>query len=145
MNIEASYSFAADRKKTWDSLLDPTVLAECIPGCREFELTGEDTYDVVLEIQIAAITGRYTGSVKSIDQSYLESYKLVVEGQGPGGTVKGYAVVTLSGNDSETYANILGEIEITGVMARVGQRLVGSVSRMLMNQFFGCLKTTVEK
>jgi carbon monoxide dehydrogenase subunit G len=33
--------------------------------------------------------------------------------------------------------------QVGGLVARVGQRLLGSVSKMMMDRFFGCLQTRV--
>ena len=31
-----------------------------------------------------------------------------------------------------------------GIVARVGQRLLGSTSKMMMNQFFGCIQAEID-
>ena len=40
--------------------------------------------------------------------------------------------------------SVVGDAQVTGVIARVGQRLMGNASRVLMNQFFNCLKSKIE-
>jgi len=147
LNIEGAYSFKTDREKLWASLLNPDVLASCIPGCEKFEPTGEDAYDVVLKVKIAAISGMYSGRIVIADKRYLDSYKMLVEGQGAGGTVRGEGVLSfsdISDSDGGTEIKIVGEAHVTGVVARVGQRLMGSASKLLMSQFFGCLKDKIE-
>ena len=82
LKLEGSYSFEADRQTVWDALLSPDVLASCIPGCQKFEPSGEDAYDVVVEVRMGAIAGTYTGRFTLTDKIYLESYRMLVEGEG---------------------------------------------------------------
>jgi carbon monoxide dehydrogenase subunit G len=35
---------------------------------------------------------------------------------------------------------VAGDVRVGGAIARVGQRLLGGVSRMMMDRFFGCLQ-----
>ena len=69
---------------------------------------------------------------------------MIVEGTGRSGTVRGEGDFTFTETNEGTTVNIVGDARISGVLARVGQRLLGSASKMLMNQFFDCLKSKVE-
>ena len=144
MKVEGSYTFNADRETVWNALLSPEVLSSCIPGSEEFESTGPDTYNVAMRIKISAMTGNYTGKVTIQDRVDLQSYTMLVEGKGRGGTVRGEGAFTFSEVNGQTQVNIVGDARVSGVIARVGQRLMGSASKMLMNQFFDCLKSKVE-
>ena len=145
MKVEGSYTFNADRETVWNALLSPDVLSSCIPGSEEFVSTGPDTYNVAMRIKISAITGNYTGKVSIQDRVHLQSYTMLVEGKGRGGTVRGEGAFTFSDVNGQTQVNIVGDARVSGVIARVGQRLMGSASKMLMTQFFDCLKSKVEE
>ena len=145
MKVEGSYTFNADRETVWNALLSPEVLSSCIPGSEEFVSTGPDTYNVAMRIKISAMTGNYTGKVTIQDRVDLQSYTMLVEGKGRGGTVRGEGAFTFSDVNGQTQVNIVGDARVSGVIARVGQRLMGSASKMLMNQFFDCLKSKVEE
>ena len=144
MKVESSWTIAADRETVWTALQAPEALASCIPGCQKLEATGEDTYDISLTAGLAGISATYTGSVSVSDKRHPESYRMVVEGSGSGGFVKGEAVVSLAVENGGTEVRIVGDVQVSGVVARVGQRLMGSASKMLMNQFFGCMKARIE-
>jgi hypothetical protein len=143
LKVEGSYTFASTREKVWDSLFDPDVLFSCIPGAEKFEATGEDAYEVALKVKVAAITGNYSGKIRLVEKNHPDSYKMMVEGQGSGGTVKGEVVMNFSASGSGTDVRVAGDAQVTGTVARVGQRLMGSAAKMLMNQFFGCLKNKI--
>ncbi len=144
MRISGTYRFAAERKRVWEMLLSADTLATCIPGCQNLEPTGDDAYAVVMRVGVAAVRGTYSGSVTLADKDYLQSYRMIVQGRGGGGGVRGEGVLRFEDDGGGTIVSIEGDAQVTGVVARVGQRLMGNASRLLMNRFFDCLKEKVE-
>ena len=144
MKVEGTFTIDAEREKVWDMLMSPDTLAGCIPGCESFEPVDDDTYNVKMRVGVAAVRGNYTGSVSIADRQHLESYKMVVQGRGRGGSVRGEGLLTFTDIEGGTQVGVVGDAQVTGVVARVGQRLMGNASRMLMNQFFNCLKSKIE-
>ena len=144
LKVEGTYTFKADIQTVWNSLLDPDILSGCLPGCEKFETVGDETYEVVLKVGVSGISGTYTGKVTVADKQYPGSYKMLVEGKGSGGTIRGEGVLSFSGNGNETEIRVVGDAQVSGIVARVGQRLLGGVSKSIMNQFFSCMKAKIE-
>jgi carbon monoxide dehydrogenase subunit G len=143
MEISGSYTFNAPRDRVWALLMDPGVLSSCIPGCDRFEPDGEDRYQVTLTVGLAAITGTYTGTVVLTDRIEHTSYRLLVEGQGRPGFVRGTSVIALRDDGSTTTVDVTGTVQTGGLIARVGQRLIGGVAKMMLDRFFACLQAKV--
>jgi carbon monoxide dehydrogenase subunit G len=141
MEITGSYTFNASPERVWALLMDPAVLSSCIPGCERFDPKGDDRYTVTLTVGIAAITGTYTGTVHLVDQMPHTSYRLIVEGQGRPGFVKGSSAVALKAAGDATEVSVTADVQAGGAIARVGQRLIGGVAKMMMDRFFGCLQS----
>jgi len=144
MDIFGSYTFDAPVDRVWDVLMDPAALSSCIPGCTRFEPDGEDRYAVTLTVALAAITGTYNGTVNLTDRTPHTSYRLVIEGDGRAGFVKGTSVISLRPAGASTAVDVSGAVHTGGPIARVGQRLIGGVARMMMDRFFACLKAKLE-
>lgn len=141
MDISGSYTFSAPRERVWTLLMDPQVISSCIPGCEGFEPVGEDRYRARLKVALAAIAGSYDGTIVLSDKISLTSYTLTADGQGRPGFVKGTAAITLRDGDAgATVVDVSGTVQTGGPVARVGQRLIGSVSKMMMDRFFACLQ-----
>jgi carbon monoxide dehydrogenase subunit G len=121
--------------------MDPAVLASCIPGCDRFEPDGVDRYNVTLTVGLAAITGTYNGTVVLTDMMPNTSYGLVVEGQGRPGFVKGSSAIVLRAEGAATAVDVSATVQTGGPIARVGQRLIGGVAKMMMDRFFACLQS----
>jgi carbon monoxide dehydrogenase subunit G len=140
MDIAGSYRFAAPPDRVWNLLMDPAAIASCIPGCQALEPDGENRYRARLAVALAAITGTYDGTVVITDKVPQSSYRLLVEGQGKPGFVKGHATITLRPDGDGTAVDVAGSVEAGGAIARVGQRLIGSVAKMMQDRFFACLQ-----
>jgi len=139
MDISGTYTFAAPPARVWDLLMDPAVIASCIPGCENLEPTGEDQYHARLVVALAAITGTYDGTVAISEKVPPASYRLTVEGQGRPGFVKGSARIALRPDGTGTVVEVSGTMQAGGAIARLGQRLIAGVSKMMQDRFFACL------
>src|SRR5215831_15097332 len=126
MDISGSYIFDAPPDRVWTLLMDPAVIASCVPGCDTFEPDGDDRYRVSLTVALAAITGSYTGTVSLADKIEHTSYRLIAEGQGRPGFVKGNSLIALRRDGGRTIVDVKGDVQTGGPIARVGQRLIGS-------------------
>jgi carbon monoxide dehydrogenase subunit G len=140
MDIAGSYTFDAPPEQVWTLLMDPAVIASCIPGCDAFEAAGEHTYRAKLTVALAAITGSYDGIVTLSDIVPHTSYRLTAEGKGRPGFVKGNAQITLRPDGAATTVDVAGTVQTGGPIARLGQRLIGGVSKMMMDRFFGSMR-----
>jgi len=144
VDISGSYTFNAPPDRVWDLLMDTAVLSSCIPGCDRFEPDGENRYNVTLTVGLAAITGTYSGTVVLTDMIPHTSYRLEVEGQGRPGFVKGSSAIALRAQGAATEVEVTGTVQTGGPIARVGQRLIGGVAKMMLDRFFGCLQAKLE-
>src|SRR5213082_1666938 len=131
MEISSSYVCNAVPERTWALLMDPAVLASCVPGCERLEPAGPDRYTVAVTVGLAAITGKYTGSVVVSDKVEPTSYRLTVEGQGRPGFVNGSSAVTLRPEGATTVVDVTATVQIGGAIARLGQRLVGAAAKLM--------------
>ncbi len=141
MEISGSFTFNAPPDRVWTLLMDPVVLSSCIPGCERFEPDGVDRYTVTLTVGLAAITGTYSGTVALTDMVPNTSYGLIVEGQGRPGFVKGSSAIVLRAQGAATAVDVTATVQTGGAIARLGQRLVGGVAKMMMERFFACLQS----
>lgn len=140
MDLSARYTFAAPPETVWQLLTDPNVVASCLPGCDRLEPLGDDRYRAELTLAVASVSGHYTGTIAILDQQPPGSYRMVVDGSGKAGFVKGEATVELVGDGGATTVTVTGHGQVGGLIARVGQRLLGTVSKMMLDRFFACLQ-----
>ena len=143
MKITGNYILEAPIETVWKGLMSPNILADCIPGCQSFDLVDHDKYAMEVNVKVGPMNGKFQGTISIVDQEIQNSYRLIAEGKGSVGFAQGSALVTLSDISGTTNLLVDGELEIGGTIARVGQRMIGNVSKNMMDRFFECLTQSI--
>jgi len=136
LKISGSYTIPAARERTYQLLQDPVVLAKCMPGTDHLDKVAENEYEMKMKMAIASIGGLFSGKVRIADQNQPESFKLIVEGNGKIGFVKGEGLLNLSPQGDVTEVNYDGDVQVGGTIAGVGQRLLDATAKMIIKKFF---------
>lgn len=132
------------RHKVWAALVDPQVLEQCTPGCKELELTDESTFKVVMELGVAGVKGVYEGQIQLSDIVPEISYKATISGEGLLGFIKGEGIISLESVGDDTKLSYILDSHVGGKLAGVGQRVMGGVAKMMVGKFFGSLEKVVQ-
>jgi uncharacterized protein len=136
MKLEGAYDIPAPRKKVWDAFLDPAVLKQAIPGCDALENIGPDEYKAIMKIGVGGVKGTFEGKVRISDKKEPDSYRMLVEGSGGPGFIRGEAVITLTDGGGGTRVSYTSDVQVGGLIASVGQRMLGGVTKMMADKFF---------
>ena len=144
MKLSGSYEFDASPERVWQTLTDPQSLSACIPGCEKMEAVGENEYKATVTISMGPIRSKFDATVKMIDMKPFESYALIIEGKGPSGFVRGESQITLTGRNGKTTVDVVSDSSSGGLLARVGQRMMESFAKSMMERFFTCLQQSVK-
>ena len=145
MEISAKYVFDAPAAKVWDTLMNPAALASCMPGCESLEPAGDNEYQAVVNVGVGPVRGRYTAKIAITEANPHQSYRLAIGGSGSIGFANGDSLVTLEEQDGKTTVQVISQAQAGGTVARVGQRMMESVAKNLLDRFFTCLQETVNR
>src|SRR6185312_14019331 len=140
MKIEDKQELHAKRERVFQALIDPEVLRRCIPGCERLEKTGENTYSTTLRAGVGAIKGVFTGNVRLEDMTPPSHYRIVVDGKGQPGFLKGSGDLDLEEQNGSTLIRYSGEVQIGGTIPGVGQRMIQGAAKMMASQFFTAIE-----
>jgi len=141
VKVSGTHLLNAPRDRVWQCLNDPAFLKECLPGCESMEATGPDQYRVTLTVGIAAVKGKYAGSVTLSEKEPPQRFKMQVEGKGTGGFMQGTGLLELSEDPQGTKVTYQGDVQVGGPIASVGQRLLEGAAKMMVGQFFTAVNT----
>ena len=144
MKITGEYTFEADRQTVWDLLHDPDVIQSCIKGCESLDEIEPGRFRAQVVVGVAAVKGRYSGTVEISEKNEPESYRMTVSGQGRPGKINAFGVISLSGEQSITRLTFDGEVKTVGTLARVGSRLTSAAAKMLIGQFMNGVRGHVD-
>lgn len=143
IKLSSSFEIARPPDQVFAALVDPAVLQRCIPGCEELKAIGPDAYEARLNIGVAGLKGRYSGRAELRDKHPPESFTLVFDGKGTPGFVRGTARMRLAAEPSGTRVTSDAEVQVGGLIAAVGSRLVDATARKLAADFFRQLATEI--
>ena len=124
----------------YEALIDPAVLQRTIPGCERLEKSGENTFAATIRAGVGSIKGVFNGTVTLEDLRAPEHFRMVVEGKGAPGFLKGSGDLDLAEEDTSTSVKYVGDVQIGGTIASVGQRMIQGTVKMMATQFFTALR-----
>jgi len=140
MQLNGKYEFNGTQQQVWDLFTNPDSLAKAMPGCQELKETEPGKYDALMKIGIAAVKGTYTGKFEIGDPDPPNRYQLIGEGSGSPGFVKGVTDIELTASNDKTIVTYQGEVQVGGLIAGVGQRMISGIAKMMLGQFFKKMK-----
>ena len=140
MKVTGKYTLKASPQQVWDTVTNPEKIKGCLPGCDRMEQTSENEYTATLSVGVGAVKGTYEAKITMVDLVPHSSYKMLVEGNGSAGFVRGEGDVKLDAQENGgTVILVEGDAQVGGTVALVGQRLMSTVSKQMMDRFFRCI------
>jgi hypothetical protein len=135
MKLEGEYTFDGPQTEVWKIIRDPEVLSTALPGTESLEQISENEYQGQMNVRVGPVAGEFSGKIFVSNEVPPERCTLTVEGKGKPGFVNGTGnVLLVAQEDGRTLMKYEGEMQIGGKLASVGQRLLDSASKSIINQ-----------
>lgn len=146
MIVEGTYTFPGPREVVWGLLLDPDVLAKTMPGATSIRRVSDDRYEGKMGVGIGPITAAEFDVVITMTEKVVpESYRMQIDGRGRFGFTRGNAAVRLTADGNATIMHYQADMMVGGKIAAVGQRLLDSVSRMMLKQGLEAMNAELDR
>lgn len=124
-------------QQTWDALLDPAVLQDCLPGCVSVTQIAEREYQIAVRATVAGLEAEYEGEVLLSDLRPDESLALAFEGKGAAaGMAIGTAQLQLTPKDHGTRLAYTLAVMTGGPLAALGDPPLTKAGHRLIEKFF---------
>jgi carbon monoxide dehydrogenase subunit G len=146
--VEGTHVLPGTPEVVWNVLLDPEVIGRTMPGAEHMVRMADDRYAGKMRLGIGPIIAvELDLTITLTDVVPSERYTMLIDGRGRFGFTRGSAEVRLAPNaaGSSTVMHFKADLEVGGRVAAVGQRLLGSVSRLMTRQGFESLSREVAK
>ena len=137
MKLTGSYQINLEKQKVWESLNDPKILKQAIPGCEEFKKNSDTKFTAKATNKIGPFNASFTGDIELKDLNPPNSYKITGSGNSPVGFATGEATVTLEDNEGGTKLIYDVQANVGGKIAQVGSRLIDMTAKKMADIFFG--------
>ena len=146
MNLAGKYLLHAAPPKVWATLMNKDSLANIVPGISRLEQTGDHTFKSMLDIKLGPVSGSFTGNLQLDDLQEPNAFTLKAQQNSKIGNANAVIKITLAAvGDNDTEIAFDGDVKMTGMLASLGQRVMGGVSNTLTKQFFLNLEKELEK
>ncbi|WP_269050932.1 CoxG family protein [Sporosarcina sp. G11-34] len=144
--MEHSYIFKGiSREVLWKTIQDKEVLQKSLPGCKVFDEVEENVFHAVLAINIGPIKGEFTADVQQVDMKEPEFYRLLVHVKGKPGDIEAIAEMNMVDTEKGAVLTCNADLEVTGLLASIGQRIMGGVAKVVIGQFFKDIEKETQK
>ena len=120
----------------WKKLLDVKSLKDIIPGCKDIKLIKKNTYLGIINIKIGPIKGEYKFVVQLTNIKNEKSLTLKGNAIGKLGRGNGEGSLNLKEVDGKINLSYSYAANVNGKISIVGNRLLNSASKIIINQFF---------
>ena len=144
MHLEGEHTISASRGHVWEQLNDAGVLARITPGLQELQAQGEDSYQARFAIKMGPINSTFSGTLRVADRVAPERFRLLIDVAGNAGSATAEALVTATpvagAGPEQTRVTFAADARLTGLLVRMGQRVLSGVGRLLTKQFFQALE-----
>ncbi|TAL49290.1 MAG: carbon monoxide dehydrogenase [Chitinophagaceae bacterium] len=141
MQLTGKHTVTATPVTLWAMLMDTGTLAKIVPGISRLEKTGENTFKSFIDIKMGLISGSFTGDLQMEDVQVQKGFTLKVHQSSSVGKANAAIKIELIPiNETQTEISFDGDVKLTGLLASMGQRVLGGVANTLTKQFFANLE-----
>ncbi len=145
MEFSGTQTIAAPIQKVWVFLLDVNNVAACAPGFQSLEELGTEHWKAVVAVGVGAVKAKFTLDVTRPEMQEPQHMVVKATGKAPGSAVDLFGDMNLTSiEDGQTRMDWKATVVVSGTIASVGARLLGSLAEKLTGQFFDCLKTKLQ-
>jgi carbon monoxide dehydrogenase subunit G len=146
MQLAGKHLLHAAPAKVWATLMNKDTLAHIVPGVSRLEQTGDHTYKSTLDIKVGPVSGSFTGNLQLDNLQEPNAFTIKSQQNSKIGNANAAIAINLTPvGDNDTEIAFDGDVKLSGMLASLGNRLMGGVSNTLTRQFFSNLEKELEK
>ena len=146
MQLAGKYVLHAAPPKVWATLMNKDSLVNIVPGISRLEETGDHSFKSILDIKLGPVSGSFTGNLQLDDLQEPNAFTLKAQQNSKIGNANAAIKINLAHvGDGHTEIVFDGDVKLSGILASMGQRVMGGVSNTLTKQFFSNLEKELAK
>jgi carbon monoxide dehydrogenase subunit G len=139
LRIEKTFQVSQPIEKVWALLSDPAKVASCVPGAQITEKVDDKTYKGSISVKVGPSVTDYKGEVQILRLD-LQNHEIEIQGKGQDVRGRGSAAMTMTGklaslDSGMTRVTSISEVNVVGILAQMGSRVITEVSNIMFDQF----------
>jgi carbon monoxide dehydrogenase subunit G len=139
LKIEKTFQVKESVDKVWTFLSDPRKIALCVPGAQITEQLDEKTYSGAIRVKVGPSVTDYKGEVQIVRLD-PQNHEIEILGKGQDVRGRGSASMKMTGklrslDDGGTEVTSISELNVVGILAQMGSRVISEVSNIMFGEF----------
>jgi uncharacterized protein len=139
MQIEKTFRVKEPIEQVWSLISDPRRVATCVPGAKITEQVDDKTYKGTISVKVGPSATDYKGQLEIVRLD-PENHELEILGKGQDVRGRGSASMKMTGKlrsleDGGTEVTSVSEVNVVGILAQLGSRVISEVSNIMFGQF----------
>jgi carbon monoxide dehydrogenase subunit G len=147
VTIEKTFRVDEPIEKVWALLSDPRKVGTCVPGAQITEQVDEKTYNGAIKVKVGPSVTDYKGEVQIVRLD-AAAHEIEILGKGQDVRGKGSASMKMTGKlhtvDGGTEVVNSSELNVIGILAQMGGRVITEVSNIMFEQFVNNFKKLLQ-
>ena len=136
---EKTFQLKEPVDKVWSFLSDPRKVASCVPGAQITEQLDEKSYKGAISVKVGPSVTDYKGDVQIVRLD-AQNHEIEILGKGQDVKGRGSASMKMTGKlrslqDGGTEVTSISEVNVVGILAQMGSRVISEVSNIMFGEF----------
>jgi|SRR5271170_2140385 len=149
IQIEKTFQVKEPVDRVWSLLSDPKRVADCVPGAKITEQVDEKTYKGTISVKVGPSATDFKGELEIVRLD-PENHGLEMVGKGQDVRGRGSASMKMtttarSLENGGTEVNSVSEVNVVGILAQMGARVINEVSNIMFAQFIKNFQTRLDQ
>lgn len=147
IRIEKTFRVDEPIDKVWAFLSDPRKVGTCVPGAQITDQVDDKTYKGTIKVKVGPSVTDYKGEVQIVRRDDA-AHEIEILGKGQDTRGKGSASMKMTGKlqavDGGTEVINASELNVVGILAQMGARVITEVSNIMFQQFVDNFRKQLE-
>ena len=145
MHFSGQQTLNLPQARAWQLLIDPQQVSKCVPGLKSLSVVDAAHFNAEVGVGVGSFTATFTMNIEWLEFEPPHRARMKIHGSAPGSVVDGESEMKLGAADaSTTILDWTADVNIGGMLAAVGNRLIAAVTQKLAAKFFECVKEKME-
>jgi uncharacterized protein len=149
LKIEKSFQVKEPVERVWSFLSDPRKVASCVPGAQITEQVDDKNYKGAINVKVGPSVTDYKGEVQIV-RLEPQNHEIEILGKGQDVRGRGSASMKMTGKlraleDGGTEVTSISELNVVGILAQMGSRVISEVSNIMFGEFTKNLQTRLSQ
>jgi carbon monoxide dehydrogenase subunit G len=146
--IEKTFQVKEPVEQVWSLLSDPKRVATCVPGAKITEQVDDKTYKGTIGVKVGPSATDYRGVLEIVRRD-AANHELEMVGKGQDVKGRGSASMKMTAKarslgNGGTEVTSVAEINVVGILAQMGARMITEVSNIMFAQFIKNFQAQLE-